>query len=152
MPVTKEGFGRLCKALNLHCSEMLAFEGLIYCRGKQMENGPAEDFDFDRLVGFLHMKSKIVPPADNPRIALSTKPRRNDYYPTLSGNAGSSRLPALRATNPRMHHTNRSLIRSQQSYDSQDQRITQAFRTGRAGGRRIYTRGSQESNEYSPER
>ena len=77
MPITKEGFTRLCKALNMHCTEMLAFEGLIYCRGKQMENAPHEEFDFDRLVNFLYMKSKIVAPADNPRVALSTKTRRN---------------------------------------------------------------------------
>ena len=61
---------RLCKALDLHCGEMLAFEGLIYCRGMQMENSGADDFDFDRMVAFLNIKSKIVAPASNPRIAL----------------------------------------------------------------------------------
>ena len=34
LPITKEGFKRVCKALDLHCSEMLALEGLLYCRGK----------------------------------------------------------------------------------------------------------------------
>ena len=34
LPITKEGFMRLCKALNMHCTEVLAFEGLLYCRGK----------------------------------------------------------------------------------------------------------------------
>jgi hypothetical protein len=33
MPITKDGFKELCKALNLHCTEVLAFEALIYCRG-----------------------------------------------------------------------------------------------------------------------
>ena len=34
LPITKEGFMRLCKALDMHCTEVLAFEGLLYCRGK----------------------------------------------------------------------------------------------------------------------
>ena len=34
MPPNKETFMRICKAVNMHCTEMLAFEGLIYCRGK----------------------------------------------------------------------------------------------------------------------
>jgi hypothetical protein len=38
-----------------------------------MENSPAEDFNFDRMVAFLNLKSKMVAPADNPRIALTTK-------------------------------------------------------------------------------
>ena len=73
MPISKEGFMRLCKALNMHCTEVLAYEGMLYCRGKQMENGPPEDFDFDKMINFLHMKSKQVAPASNPRIALTTK-------------------------------------------------------------------------------
>ena len=72
LPITKEGFMRLCKALNMHCTEMMAFEGLIYCRGKQMEAGNPDDFDFDRMVAFLNIKAKIVAPADNPRIALTS--------------------------------------------------------------------------------
>ena len=70
LPITKEGFMRLCKGLDLHCGERLAFEGLIYCRGMQMENSPVDDFDFDKMVLFLSMKSKVVAPASNPRIAL----------------------------------------------------------------------------------
>lgn len=73
MPITKDGFMVLCKALNMHCTEVLAYEGLIYCRGKQIDTGPAEDFNYDRLVFFLNSKSKIVAPASNPRIALTTK-------------------------------------------------------------------------------
>ena len=34
LPIMKEGFMKLCKALDMHCTETLAFEGLIYCRGK----------------------------------------------------------------------------------------------------------------------
>lgn len=55
---------------------MLAFEGLIYCRGKQVDQGPAEEFDFDKMIAFLNMKSKIVAPADNPRNHLTTKTTR----------------------------------------------------------------------------
>ena len=73
LPITKEGFMKVCKALDMHCSEMLAFEGLLYCRGKQMENSKPEDFDFDRMCIFLNMKSKVVAPASNPRVALTTK-------------------------------------------------------------------------------
>lgn len=82
LPITKDGFMRICKALNMHCTEILAIEGLLYCRGKQMEQSPPEDFDFDRMITFLTMKSKIVAPADNPRIALTNKTQRtNNYYP-----------------------------------------------------------------------
>ena len=38
-----------------------------------MENGDPDDFNFNKLVNFLHMKSKIVPPADNPRIMMKTE-------------------------------------------------------------------------------
>ena len=84
LPITKEGFMRVCKALDMHCSEMLAFEGLLYCRGKQLENSRAEDFDFDRMCAFLTMKSKIVAPASNPRLALTMKQDHHqsfDFYP-----------------------------------------------------------------------
>ena len=43
-------------------------------------------------------------------------------------NAQQNRLPPLRG---HMYNTNRSQIKSQQSHDSQDQRITQAFRSKR---------------------
>lgn len=56
LPVSKDGFMEICKSLNMHCSERLAYEGLIFCRGKLADNGPPEDFDFDRMIGFLHMK------------------------------------------------------------------------------------------------
>lgn len=70
MPITKDSLMKICKAINLHCTETMAFEGLIYCRGKQADNGPPEDFDFDRMVAFLNMKAKFVAPANNPRVAL----------------------------------------------------------------------------------
>ena len=76
LPPSKETFQRICKAVNIHCTEMLAFEGLIYCRGKQVDQGPAEEFDFDKMIAFLNMKSKIVAPADNPRNHLTTKTTR----------------------------------------------------------------------------
>ena len=79
---------RLCKALNLHCSEITAFEGLIHCRGKKMENGVDEDFSFEKMINFLIIKSKIVAPANNPRIALTLKPpqqqRNFEFYPTMN--------------------------------------------------------------------
>ena len=68
-PLTKDGFVKLCNALNMHCSQVLAYEGLLFCRGPQGEQAPPEDFDMDRLIRFLREKAKIVPPADNPRIA-----------------------------------------------------------------------------------
>ena len=66
---------------------MTAFEGILYCRGKQMENGSEEDFSFDRMINFLNMKSKMVAPADNPRIALqnpSGMQRNQEYFPSLN--------------------------------------------------------------------
>ena len=92
LPITLDGFKSLCTALDMHCTATLAFEGLMWCRGKLMENSPPEDFNFDRMIEFLNIKSRIVAPASNPRIALTTKQPRNDYYPTLNGNA---RLPPL---------------------------------------------------------
>lgn len=87
MPVNKEGIIKLCQALNMHCSQILAFEGLLYCRGAQGENSPPEDFDMDRLVYFLKYKAKIVAPADNPRVAMQRAPgyngvRNQHFYPT----------------------------------------------------------------------
>mmetsp|Transcript_34081 Transcript_34081/g.42113 ORF Transcript_34081/g.42113 Transcript_34081/m.42113 type:complete len:103 (+) Transcript_34081:359-667(+) len=86
MPPNKECFQTLCKALNMHCSETVAYEGLIYCRGKQMENSAPEEFDMERMVFFLNLKSKMVAPADNPRIALmqrgSLGMRNQQFYPT----------------------------------------------------------------------
>ena len=76
----------------MHRTATLAIEGLIWCRGKLMDNSPPEDFDFNRMVEFLNMKSRIVAPANNPRIALTTKQPRNDYYPTLNGN---TRMPPI---------------------------------------------------------
>ena len=51
-----------------------------------MENSDPEEFEnvgFERMVAFLTMKSKMVAPANNPRIALTSKPRNtnNEYYP-----------------------------------------------------------------------
>ena len=80
LPLTKDEFIKLCKALNMHCTERLAFEGLIYCMGKNIESTDPEDFDFERLIAFLHMKSKVVAPADNPNFALTTKTQRNLNY------------------------------------------------------------------------
>ena len=83
MPITKENLMKICKAINIHCTEMMAYEGLIYCRGKLAENGPPEEFDFDRMVAFLNLKSKYVAPANNPRLALQRKEytRNSDYHP-----------------------------------------------------------------------
>lgn len=118
MPPNKEGFQKLCKALNLHCSEQSAFEGLIYCRGKNMDNAPPEEFDMDRMIYFLNRMSKIVAPADNPRIALQQRSqagiRNNQYYT----NQADSSLPALNPRVARMNHVKRAMIRSQQSHDS----------------------------------
>ena len=113
MPPNKESFQKLCKALNLHCTETLAYEGLIYCRGKNMDSAPPEEFDMDRMIYFLNLKSKMVAPADNPRIALQNRApngvRNNQNY--YSGHAGSS-LPALNPRVARMNHVKRAMIRS----------------------------------------
>ena len=73
MPPSKDSFMKISKGINVHCTEMMAFEGLIYCRGKQMEEAPVEDFDFDKMIVFFNMKSKTAAPADNPRNNLTTK-------------------------------------------------------------------------------
>ena len=103
MPVTKESFMTICKGLDMHCTEVLAYEGLIFCRGKQMENSPPEDFDFDRMVQFLTMKSKVVAPASNPRIALSTKNSYRNYF-SLNQTGVQKRLPAIQSSNVPMMH------------------------------------------------
>ena len=98
----------------MHCTEMLAYEGLIYCRGKQMENSAPEDFDEARMIKFLLMKSKVVAPASNPRIALSTKNAHSNYFTMNKSNNMQSRLPVIqsRGLNPMLHQTNRSMLRS----------------------------------------
>ena len=50
MPITRAGIKQLCKAMNLHCTETISFEAIIACRGKHMEEAPAEEFNFERLV------------------------------------------------------------------------------------------------------
>ena len=70
LPPTKDGIMKLFKALNMHCTEVMAYEALIYCRGKNMEQAPADDFNFDRMIAFMTVKQKTVAPADNPRVAL----------------------------------------------------------------------------------
>jgi len=53
-----------------------------------MENGTEEDFSFEKMINFLIIKSKIVAPANNPRIALTLKPpqqqRNFEFYPTMN--------------------------------------------------------------------
>ena len=53
--------------LNLHCTETMAFEAIIACRGKLMDDSPPDDFNMDKLVTYLYYKSKFLPPANNPR-------------------------------------------------------------------------------------
>ena len=67
MPITRAGIKQLCKALNLHCTETTAFEAIISCRGKLMDDAPPEEFNLDKLVSYLFYKAKFMPPADNPR-------------------------------------------------------------------------------------
>ena len=62
MPITRAGIKQMCKALNLHCTETTAFEAIIACRGKHMDDSPPEEFNFDRLVQYLQFKSKFMPP------------------------------------------------------------------------------------------
>lgn len=50
MPITRAGIKQLCKAMNLHCTETTAFEAIIACRGKHMDEAPPEEFNFERLV------------------------------------------------------------------------------------------------------
>ena len=147
LPITKDGFMRTCKALNMHCTERMAFEGLIFCRGKDMENAPPDDFDFDKMIHFLFIKSKTVAPADKPNFNLTTKmPKAGDYHTVQSYQEGGH-LPPLRNT---MHMTNRSRkVQSRQSYDSGDQRVTQQFRSGRLRQQRSQMDGSEESPDRS---
>ena len=67
MPITRSGFKQLCKLLNIHCTEILSFEAVIYCRGPKMDDSPPETFNMEKLIEFIDYKSQIVAPADNPR-------------------------------------------------------------------------------------
>ena len=71
MPITRAGIKQLCRALNMHCTETTAFEAIIACRGKLMDDAPHEEFNMEKLVSYLHYKAKFLPPADNPRQAVS---------------------------------------------------------------------------------
>jgi hypothetical protein len=106
-PITRTGFKSLCKALNIHCTEIMSFEAVIHCRGAKMEEADPEDFDFDKLVSYLDYKSKIQPPADNPRV--NVKKQRNLMGAYSTGPA--SHLPALRP-NSKNYDTQRAFIRS----------------------------------------
>ena len=100
IPMTRAGFKQLSKALNIHCSEITSFEAIIHCRGPKMDDSPPESFDMDKLVEFIDYKSRILPPADNPRQSMQSN--RNYYTAQLntSQDAYGTKLPALKgATN-----------------------------------------------------
>lgn len=75
--MTRNGFKTLCKALNIRCTELLSFEAMICCRGPKMDESDPDEFNFEKLVQFVDYKSKFLPPADNPRIAMKRSNTRD---------------------------------------------------------------------------
>ena len=73
--MTRVGFKQLCKVINMHCTEITSFEAIIHCRGPKMDDSPPEAFDMDKLIDFIDYKSRIVPPADNPRLSMQSNNR-----------------------------------------------------------------------------
>ena len=129
VPVTRAGIKQICKLLNIHCTETMSFEALIACRGKELEN--SQFFSLEKLSHFLNVKSKIAPPADNPRAFLHNRSRMPSH--TVRGTNRRQVLPNQIGKFPPLPHTigsshGRSKLNSRQSYDSQDARITQGFR------------------------
>ena len=154
IPITRKGFKQLCKLLNLHCTEITSFEALIHCRGPQMENSDPEQFDMEKLIDFVDYKQRIVPPADNPR--QNVKTNRNAYH-TSSQDDRMNRLPAIKGAakaylQQQIASANRSKIRSQQSYDSGDQRVTQAFRSRMVRASQNFSDEQSGHDEYHSSR
>ena len=58
-----------------------------------MENSDPEQFDMEKLIDFVDYKQRIVPPADNPRQAVTSN--RNAYH-TASQDDRMNRLPAIK--------------------------------------------------------
>lgn len=115
MPITQDGFKVLCEGLGLQCTTQNAIEAILFCRGKNMDSSAPEEFDFAKMIGFLHQKQQHAAASENPRLALTGGRRNRNFQGSIQQ---PGRLPPLRSVNPMMHSTNRSMIKSQQSYDS----------------------------------
>lgn len=46
--------------MNLKITPTKAIDAIIYCRGKDMENGADEDFDIQKLVQWFLMNMKVM--------------------------------------------------------------------------------------------
>lgn len=72
-----------------------------------MDDADPEDFNMEKLVNYLHYKAKFMPPADNPRQAVSqarqNRRQRLDNEHTMKNI--NHRLPPLRQ---HIYNTNRS--------------------------------------------
>lgn len=53
---------------------------MLYCRGKKMEEEPPETFSLHKLLIFLAVKKKSMPPADNPRAFIQRHSKSSFQY------------------------------------------------------------------------
>ena len=113
IPITRKGVMQLCKAMNMHCTVQQSYEAIIACRGKYMDDADPEEFDMDKLVSYLSFRSKFMPPADNPRAAVSQnrqsrRVQQLNLVNTMQNTKNS--LPPLRQ---HIYNANRHTVRSQ---------------------------------------
>ena len=55
-PVNRQSIMEICKHMNLRITQMQAIEAMLHCRGKLMEMATEEDYNFEKLIHFLHAK------------------------------------------------------------------------------------------------
>ena len=68
MPPTKDGLHRLFKALNLAVPSVKVVDCLVFCRGKKMEDGPADDFDLKKLVAWFELNLRTLHHVDERKV------------------------------------------------------------------------------------
>ena len=60
-----------------------------------MDDSPPESFDMDKLIEFIDYKSRVAPPADNPRQSIQSN--RNYYSSQVNSQDNyGTKLPALK--------------------------------------------------------
>jgi hypothetical protein len=68
MPPTREGLDLLFKKLNLYVDSKRIFECLVYCRGKELEDAPEDDFTIEKLWQWLEINLRTLHHIDTDNI------------------------------------------------------------------------------------
>lgn len=59
-PPGREDFENLCKAMNLKVTKHKIIEAVMYFRGPELEEEPAENFSFEKLIKWFQMNLSAI--------------------------------------------------------------------------------------------